>query len=376
MSKLSITHLNSYFIASPLHSELISALDRLGIKQNVFVPVQKASLISKNLPDELQAGHIYYIHCFGTIHRYLWPLKMLRIWRAFKKHYEKNPTPLIHAHTLIVNGLIAYWAHNKWGVPYVVTIRNTDLNLFLNRIPFFRALGLKVLNHADQIITISPAYRDNQMTRFFTKDKHLSIYEKCVIIPNGIHDFWIRNQQQKQQRQTIPAIVFSGRMDRNKNLDALLTACESLSGSGFALTLNILGDGPLLSGFKARQYGFPVKFYGHLSKKEQILEVLRKSDVLVVPSFNESFGLVYPEAMSQSLPVIYTRGQGFDGHFPDGYVGFSVNPYDADEIAEKIKLVFADYDRLSSNAHNLAPEFSWENVTGKLIKIYNAIIKD
>lgn len=40
-----------------------------------------------------------------------------------------------------------------------------------------------------------------------------------------------------------------------------------------------------------------------------------------MPSHKETFGLVYAEAMSQGLPIIYTKNQGFDGQFPDGYVG-------------------------------------------------------
>ena len=55
-----------------------------------------------------------------------------------------------------------------------------------------------------------------------------------------------------------------------------------------------------------------------------------------MPSYTESFGLVYAEAMSQKLPVIYSKGQGFDGQFEEGLVGYHVSPYDVKDIANGI----------------------------------------
>jgi glycosyltransferase involved in cell wall biosynthesis len=368
-----LTHVNSYFIASPLHSELVSGLDKKGIRQQVFVPVQKTAHLNKNMPGKLEHGEIHYTHCFSTLHRYLWPLKMLRIWQAFKKHFMKHPAKLIHAHTLIVNGLIAYWAYKKWGTPYIVTVRNTDLNVFLRKLPFLKPLALKVLDHAEKIITISPAYRDEQLHKYFPKEKFPEIYRKCEIVPNGINDFWIENRRIKENRQAVPTLIFTGRVDKNKNLAALLNACELLTKEGFGLRLNVLGDGPLLDIFKKREYGFPVSFHGHISAKTQLLHSMRQSDLMAVPSFAESFGLVYPEAMSQGLPVIYTSGQGFDGHFPDGHVGFAVDPNSPYDIAKKIKMVFADYERVAANAYEASLVFSWENVANQLSALYEKV---
>jgi glycosyltransferase involved in cell wall biosynthesis len=92
---------------------------------------------------------------------------------------------------------------------------------------------------------------------------------------------------------------------------------------------------------------------------------------LVLPSLLETFGLVYPEAMSQGLPVIYTRGQGFDGHYPDGHVGYAINPNDPRDIAEKIKVIFSDYLRFSTNAFNASLDFSWDKIVDKLLEVYS-----
>jgi glycosyltransferase involved in cell wall biosynthesis len=92
-----------------------------------------------------------------------------------------------------------------------------------------------------------------------------------------------------------------------------------------------------------------------------------------MPSVTETFGLVYPEAMSQGLPVIYTSGQGFDGQFQDGQVGFAVNCYDAEEIAEKIIKIVANYQELSENAVKNAKKFRWSDINQKYMNIYQEI---
>lgn len=373
MQNTKITHLNSYFIASPLHAELVSALDKAGFAQKVFVPVQKAGLVGKNYPKVLLNSDVIYDHCFSTIDRYLWPLKMQKVWLAFKKFHQKHPASLHHAHTLIVNGLIAYWAKRKWGVPYLVTIRNTDLNFFFRYLPYFRTIGLKVLQEAEHIVTVSPSYRNKQLAGYLSKDVHQAIIDRSSVIPNGINDFWILHRQKKTAQSKTPTIIFVGRLDKNKNLPTLIKSCKVLYEGGFQVRLMVVGDGPLLPALKAKQYNFPIEFYGLVTQRENMIELYRKADLLVVPSIAETFGLVYPEAMSQGLPVIFTKDQGFDGFFPDGHAGYAVNPRSPQDIAEKIQLVFADYERISANAFEASGNFSWNLVTEQLIQLYQSI---
>ena len=100
---------------------------------------------------------------------------------------------------------------------------------------------------------------------------------------------------------------------------------------------------------------------------------LKESDILVLPSFTETFGLVYPEAMSQGLPVIYSKDQGFDGHFPSGHIGYPVSPGDPKDIAAKILLVQNDFARLSEQAYLASSRFSWANVAGQLLETYGRV---
>ena len=93
-----------------------------------------------------------------------------------------------------------------------------------------------------------------------------------------------------------------------------------------------------------------------------------------MPSFTETFGLVYAEAMSQGLPVVYTRGQGFDGQFEEGFAGYSVNSNSPEEIADVIEKIIADYSTISANCISGALQFNWKEIAEKYYEIYECIL--
>ena len=94
-----------------------------------------------------------------------------------------------------------------------------------------------------------------------------------------------------------------------------------------------------------------------------------------MPSHTETFGLVYLEAMTQGLPVIYTRGQGFDGQFKEGTIGFAVSDKSPEEIAEKVIAIMNNYEEISRNASALSSKYSWGEVADRFVDVYRKITK-
>ena len=92
-----------------------------------------------------------------------------------------------------------------------------------------------------------------------------------------------------------------------------------------------------------------------------------------MPSWQETFGLVYAEAMSQGLPVIYSKGQGFDGQFPEGQVGFSVNSASAKSVAEGIIGVIENYSQIAPNCIPSAARFDWHDICQQYLEIYDRV---
>ena len=93
-----------------------------------------------------------------------------------------------------------------------------------------------------------------------------------------------------------------------------------------------------------------------------------------MPSIVETFGLVYLEALSHNLPVVYTRGQGIDGLL-DKQVGERVNPLSQSDIARGIAVILRNrpqYEAVSSLVN--FPDYSWETIAQHYLKLYETIL--
>lgn len=373
--KKNILHINSYFITNKLHGELVKKMDEKGYSQTVFIPVENKNQIGLNHIESLNYTNLIYDKCFNSITRFIWPVKMVQIWHRLKKIMKTVDKPdIIHAHSLFVNGLIAWNYARKSNLPFVVTVRNTDINIFFKKNILFRRLGEKILLSADGVMFLSPAYRDLQLKKYIKAEVFNSIQNKTAIIHNGINDFWLENRITKSRKinKTNIKILFSGKIRENKNLRGLLSAVEIVKKKGYTISVEVVGNGPLINELKRNKFPVEVTFHGFISDKQKLIEIYRSCDIMAVPSFRESFGLIYAEGLSQGLPALYSKGQGFDGNFPDGFIGYAVNPYEIKNIAERIEECIKNYEILSKNAVNVASQFSWNNTTEKLISLYNS----
>ena len=98
------------------------------------------------------------------------------------------------------------------------------------------------------------------------------------------------------------------------------------------------------------------RYLGRVEGVEGMKRFYAGCDVLLVPSKMETFGMVYLEAMSQGVPVIYTRGQGFDGQFPEGEVGYSAACGDVREQADRLIQIVDGYAERSHRCVQRAGE--------------------
>jgi len=78
--------------------------------------------------------------------------------------------------------------------------------------------------------------------------------------------------------------------------------------------------------------------------------------------------------MSRGLPVLYTKGEGFDGLFPEGEVGYHVDPRNPQDMADKVKLCLSDYIPMSQRCVANIKDFHWSNIAKRYQEIYNSVI--
>ncbi len=101
-------------------------------------------------------------------------------------------------------------------------------------------------------------------------------------------------------------------------------------------TLLMVGDGPERGNaeYLAHRYGIEKKVH-FLGKRDNIEELIGCADLLLLPSDNESFGLVALEAMACEVPVVVSNVGGLPEVVDEGEVGFLVEPYHVDEMARR-----------------------------------------
>ncbi|SCZ85246.1 glycosyltransferase [Nitrosomonas mobilis] len=368
-----VIHLNSYYKTNLIHREYILALSKLGVQQIVFVPVEKKVASTKQVVEDVNGARVFYVPCFRSWYRYVWPFKMLIIWRALLVFLKGNRPDFIHAHTAVSNGLLAFFVRKIYDVPYLVTVRNTDTDFFFRKSFFFRWVGRFVLRNASAIMVLSPVYRDQQFPRYFSEVFLKEILKRVHVIPSAISADW-HIEFTSHRSEPIRRVAFVGRIDRNKNLRLLIDAARLLGAKKRPIELHVVGDGDDRPYCENYAKGINIKFHGIITDNYFLRTILRSCDLLAMPSFRETLGVVYLEAMSQGLPVIYTKGQGFDGIYEEGCVGYSVDPSSPKDLARKIELIYKNYTRVSESALNASKDYSWDLVGGRVFKLYSEIV--
>lgn len=370
---MKVLHINSYYATSHFYKNLYEEQIKQKLDISVFVPVGS----------EFNSGNFDYGNytkikqCFNKYDRLFFHIKQKKIEKKLHQEYDIQKFDLIHAHTVFTNGYFAYKANVKYGIPYVVAVRNTDLNIFFKKIIYLRKLGIKILANANEIVFLSSAYKDELLNKYVPKKDRDEFLKKSRVIPNGIDDFWFENIGSSKSfyyKKDIK-LLYVGEISRNKNIITTIKAINELKKEGIRASLTVVGKIVDPNIFKRIIKNDFVKYRKPLPK-EELLDVYRNHNIFVMPSIHESFGLVYAEAMSQGDPIIYTKHQGFDGQFNDGEVGYRVTAKDQMGIAKRIKKIILLYNDTSNNTIKHSYKFKWSKINLEYLNIYRGICRE
>ena len=220
-----------------------------------------------------------------------------------------------------------------------ISIIDSEVNNFcdylqsaLGYAPHTWHLGRKVLLNASKIVFISVALKKKFCGHVAIKGILPQIEDKFVVQPNGIDDYWIDHVQRREREGRH--ILYVGKFDSNKNIVRLIKAISALQQSYPDLQLDLVGgkgnQEKKVKGF-IRKYPQWIHYHGEVYDKDVLRKIYDSNDIFAMPSIFETFGLVYIEALTQNLRLLYTKGQGIDGLFGKS-VGESVNPLSVKDI--------------------------------------------
>ena len=268
---------------------------------------------------------------------------------------------------------------DKLGLPFVAGIHNSDIEVLTNPLYkiHFKPRLEKALKNARAIACRS----------FVLQDKLLKLYpefeNKVFVAPSGIDKkaaiFLDAKQNEKHSADTnfsrfTSHISLSSDMNhslltthhspikvltcahfkKRKNIDKVIKACKGLE----CFELTVIGDGKERK--KLEKIDKNVIFTGRLPHDE-VLAKMRNSDIFVLPSVGETFGMVYLEAMASGCITVCTKGDGIDGIIKDRENGFLTEP-NSESIKETLlnikNLTKEELNSLYTNSFNTIQHYT------------------
>lgn len=191
--------------------------------------------------------------------------------------------------------------------------------------------------------------------------------KNLVLIPNGVNKVFFDREIQ-QQSDPINQVLFMGRIDPTKRPEWIEFVAERLPEVNFKIRGPIQGYSEFESSFNN------LKVVEGKYTSEDFINELDKSDIFVLPSIRESFGLVIVEAMSRGKIVISSDTKGANDLIDNGSNGFIV--MDEEELLEAIEYTYNNWAKLEEvriNAIKSSQQYDERLTTKKLIELYEEI---
>lgn len=344
-----ILYLCTFYHRALLFRQQMDALIARGHQVKVFSSAQYGEGIAEKFRP-IMDEQVVHCECWGKWDRILFFPRQWKIEKRLIKAYDLKCFDLLHSHLMLSGGYTALRMKKKYGIPYVVSVRNTDLTGFI-RIPFFKRLARKIMKEANGILFLSHTHKNSLISMYSNKNTREMIEKKSAVIGNCVESYWEENTASSERKKPIKGrlnILTVAKIRPLKNITTAAKTVDILNERGYEAVLTVVGENQDNTEYqKISNYRY-VNMLPFL-KKEELIKIYNDNDIFLLPSIGETFGRVYVEAMTQGLPVLYTKEEGFDGNFPDGEVGYAIPSDDPLEIANRIEDILCNYESISRN---------------------------
>lgn len=289
--------------------------------------------------------------------------------------YEK--LDLLHVHYAIPHASAAYMAKQILAtegisIPVVTTLHGTDITLVGKDASFAPVVTFSI-NASDGITAVSENLRTETYDYFhITKD--------IRVIPNFVDmDRFSRQRKDHFKKAICPEgeylVVHTSNFRKVKRVEDVVKVFDRVRRQ-VPSKLLLVGDGPERSNVEklCRELGTcdDIRFLGKL---EAIEEVLSVSDLFLMPSEKESFGLAALEAMACEVPVISSDAGGLPELNINGETGYALSVGDIEGMTEKALYILSSPERLQE-FKNRALQRAKELEVGKVVPLYEALYQE
>lgn len=313
------------------------------------------------------------------IKNFLFPFDKGGVLRAYKKYFKDEKFDIILAH--MPSGIMtADIISKEYKIPMLCAVHSSDITVLTNIKYFmFKKRMVQAYKNAECILPRSFWLKDKIKKIIPDLNKPVEIIYSGVplklIKENEIHlgfstveEDTAKEPGKKSGRKFNPKkakIITVSSLIKRKNIKTLISAYRKLKKKHPKISLEIIGDGILREKFEILnfKYKLDIKFLGKLSKDE-VYKKMMEADIFVLPSKNETFGMVYMEALAHGNIVLCTQNSGVDGIIQNDKNGFLIKPnkkgvYDA--LKKILSFNSREFSEISKNAIATAKMFSYEN---------------
>ncbi|PIF30416.1 N-acetyl-alpha-D-glucosaminyl L-malate synthase BshA [Flavobacterium sp. 9] len=289
---------------------------------------------------------------------------------------------VLHVHYAIPHAYAGYMAKQMLknegiNLPMITTLHGTDITLVGNH-PFYKPAVTFSINKSDYVTSVSQSLKDDTLKLFKIKNK-------IKVIPNFIElDKVIKEPgapchryvMAKENERIITHISNFRKVKRIPDIIKIFYNIQKV----MPAKLMMVGDGPEKE--KAEVLCMELGIYDKViffGNSNEIDKILCMTDLFLLPSETESFGLAALEAMACGVPVISSNSGGLPEVNFDGISGYLSNVGDVEEMAANAIKILKDDEVLNqfkANALEVAKKFDIKNILPKYEALYQRAIDD
>jgi len=292
---------------------------------------------------------------------------------------NNNNLDLLHVHYAIPHASAAYFARQilkKTGkdIPYITTLHGTDITL-VGKDQTYAPVVTFSINESDAITAVSDNLKDETY-------RHFDIEKEIIVIPNFVDtDRFQHSNKEHFKKMLAPngerILAHVSNFRKVKRVEDVVTMFEKVH-KQLPSKLLMIGDGPERQNIeeycRTLNICSDIRFLG---KQDQVDEILSITDLFVLPSQYESFGLSALEAMACGVPVISTNAGGLPEINVQGVTGYMSEVGDTDDMAKHAIEMLKDEDKLKQfkeNAIAHARTFSRQRIIPLYEQLYESVV--
>ena len=291
--------------------------------------------------------------------------------------YEK--LDVLHVHYAIPHASAAYMAreilkNQGITIPFITTLHGTDITL-VGKDPSFEPVISFCLNQSDEVTAVSESLKTDTLAHFNT-NRNIHVIPNFIAVQETfpVVDLEVREKYASANEKIICHI---SNFRKVKRIEDVVRVFANLLRKMEA-KLILVGDGPERS--LAEKLARDLRICQHIlfvGKVRDTSPVLKISDLFLLPSETESFGLAALEAMALGVPVVSSNTGGIPEVNLHGFSGFLSNVGEVEEMAENAWIILKDektHQKFKNNAWQQAKKFSIENVLPEYENLYQVLI--